>query len=33
MYQLEMGLHEMMLQSSHRTLDPEVGTWWQCRKP
>lgn len=24
-YQLEMGLHEMLLQSPHRTLDPEVG--------
>lgn len=24
-YQLEMALHEMMLQSPHRTLDPEVG--------
>ena len=29
-YQLEMALHEMMLQSPHRTLDPEVrrrGRW------
>ena len=24
-YALELGLHEMMLQSPHRTLDPEVG--------
>ena len=23
-YQLEMGFHEMLLQSPHRTLDPEV---------
>lgn len=24
-YDLEYGLHEMLLQSPHRTLDPEVG--------
>ncbi|KFM24871.1 putative glucuronoxylan glucuronosyltransferase F8H [Auxenochlorella protothecoides] len=27
-YQLEMGLHEMMLQSSHRTLDPEEADFF-----
>ena len=27
-YSLELGLHELMLQSPHRTLDPEVR--WRC---
>ena len=32
LYNTEPGLHEMMLQSEHRTLDPEVGSsaWRGC---